>query len=209
MYLGNMSGYGTSDFNKALKGTNVAAIEKGLAFQEKQLSKRKPKDTKGIANDMAQIAAAKARLAQLQADPGSKAILTSAPVPISVAQSSPQVVAASTVPAVLPSPAPVAQAPVTVSPIPQVAPPAPSVAPPAASDSVTPPIIPSPSNFFSQLPASSNFPTILPQTAVDSPSAAAGDAPAQVATPDNKTPYLIGAAALAVAVFVFFGRKKR
>lgn len=202
MYLGNLSGYGTSDFNKALKGTNVAAIEKGLAFQEKQLAGRKAKDTKGIANDMAQIAAAKARLAQLREDPKGKVVMTSVPVPVAVAQSAPQVIAAQPTPTASVSPPPtvpqiVSPPPVnvftpapppTVSSVPQAFAPAPSVAPPAAAESFAYPIASPPSLF-------SPAPTATPDTA----------APVTPAESSNM-PLILGAAALGI---FFLMKKKR
>jgi hypothetical protein len=199
MYLGNISGYGTSDFNKALKGTNVAAIEKGLAFQEKQLAKRKPKDTKGIANDMAQIAAAKSRLAQLAQDPAGKAVLTKVPVPVAVAQSAPQVIAANagaasvapptTVPNVTAPPVVTLPTPVTVSPMPQAQPPVPTIAPPNAAESFMPNIYQPPSLFTPP-------PAATPDTAT--PVAEA---------PKSNMPLILGAGALGLAALFFLGKK--
>jgi hypothetical protein len=78
MYLGNMSGYGTKDFNKALKGTNIAAIQKGIDVQRAQLAKsKKPKD---IARNQAQLAAAEQRMAEVLAAQSTPAI-TPAPPP--------------------------------------------------------------------------------------------------------------------------------
>jgi hypothetical protein len=192
MYLGNISGYGTSDFNKALKGTNIAAIEKGLAFQEKQLAKRKPKDTKGIAADQGQIAAAKARLAQLQADPGSKAVLTKVPIPVA---------AAPTVPAITTPPPPVSAPSPTVSPVPQVSAPAPSVAPPNAAESFVNAVAQAPSMFGpaqnALMPTFSPAPTSTPDTA-----------PAAAPTESSNMPLILGAVGVG-ALLLFMSKRKK
>jgi hypothetical protein len=134
MYLGNMSGYGTKDFNKALKGTNIAAIQKGIDVQRAQLAKsKKPKD---IARNQAQLAAAEQRMAE--------------------------VLAAQSTPAITPAPPPVSAPASTVSPLPAVAPPPPSIAPLPASQTPTPPMalspwMPTPSS-FTTLPAPNESP---------------------------------------------------
>lgn len=195
-----ISGYGTSDFNKALKGTNVAAIQKGLDFQRKQLAKRKPKDAKGIAADTAQIAAAEKRLAELNAVAAPAVVSTSAPVVSSSPKMDPTQIPSnvsppSTVPAIVAPP--VASSPrrerryrPTVSPVPQAQAPAPSVAPPPAAESFAAPLAQAPTLFT---PA----PTATPDTA----QAAAPEAP-------SKIPMIVGAVAVGLGLLYLSKKKK-
>ncbi len=139
------SGYGTKDFNKALKGTNIAAIQKGIDVQKAQLAKsKKPKD---IERNKAQLAAAEARMAEVLA-----------------MQAPPAVSPAPTVPAIVTPPPPVAAPPPVALPSPMLpgAPPPPSFAPPPASETVAPPIMSPPSMFG---PAPSAVPDSAPPAA--------------------------------------------
>lgn len=194
-----ISGYGTSDFNKALKGTNVAAIQKGLDFQRKQLAKRKPKDTKGIQADQAQIAAAEKRLAELAAVASPAVVSTSAPLVSSSPKMDPtQIPTAvsppSTVPAVVASPVVSTRQNrryrPTVSPVPQAQAPAPSVAPPPAAESFAAPLVSTPTLF------------------TPAPSATPDTAPAAPAEAPSKVPMIVGALAV-VAGLMFLSKKKK
>ncbi len=184
MYLNNgLSGYGTSDFNKALKGTNIAAIQKGIDVQTAQLAKsKKPKD---IERNTAQLQAAQQRMAEVLAMQN-KPPTSSAPVPTVTA------------------PPPTTTPPATSNPYPGVPATVPTVAPPSASDSTA--VIQSPAT--TGIPTQNFGPAFGPPTDGQVQFDPSTSAPAAAAPESSNMPIILGALGLG-ALFLFMRKKKR